>query len=432
VTIVYGYDFSEASIEALPAAAAIAARLGTRLLVVHATDPRLRTLSPELERALDLATGKKLEAVTAELRKERPRLEVRTLEVLGHPLDELQAIAVHEDAALLIVASGGSLDPRARIGGLSERLAQRSEVPILVMREPGPWLAWASGKRSLRAVLGVSRDSSCDAAVEMATRLRTAAACDVVVTEVYFAPELANHYGFRAPLAGIPDPELEQLVTRDLGKRASKVGGQGDLQLRPSLAAGRPAEPLLDLAERERVDLVIVGRHLMPGPFGIGSVSRAVLHAGRMSVLIVPAGSTPRRATDLPRYERLLAATDLTQFGNQAVHHALALAAATRAELSLVHVADPQALEQEDAATFAARLRRLVPEHWPLPVWTEVVSSRDPSTAIAALGERIDADAICVASHGRKGLTRAALGSVAEELIRKTHRPVLVIRPVEG
>jgi nucleotide-binding universal stress UspA family protein len=50
VTIVYGYDFSEASIEALPAAAAIAARFGARLLVAHVADPRLRTLTPASER----------------------------------------------------------------------------------------------------------------------------------------------------------------------------------------------------------------------------------------------------------------------------------------------------------------------------------------------------------------------------------------------
>jgi nucleotide-binding universal stress UspA family protein len=54
-----------------------------------------------------------------------------------------------------------------------------------------------------------------------------------------------------------------------------------------------------------------------------------------------------------------------------------------------------------------------------------------PSAAIAAAAERLDADVICVASHGRRGLARAALGSVTEELMRKTQRPVLVVRPPE-
>jgi len=431
VTIVYGYDFSEASIEALPAAAAIASALGTRLLVAHVADPRLRTLSSELERALDQATGQKLETLGTELKREFPRLEVRCIQLLGHPLDELQAIAMREVASLLVVASGGSADTRERIGGVTERLASRSEVPVLVIRDATPWLAWARGERSLRAVLGLSRDDSCSTAVEMATRLRTAGTCDVVVTEVYFAPELAALYGFHPSPGSAPDPEIEQLITRDLGKRVSKLGGKGDVRLRPSLAMGRPAEPLLDVAERERADLVIVGRHPVPPPFGLGSVSKGVLHGGRMSVLIVPADLLTGRAAETPRFEHILAATDLTRFGNQVVHHALALAGAAQADLTLLHVADPQVLEHEDRGGLVARLRRLVPERWPLPVWTELVPSREPSAAIAAAAERIDADAICLASHGRKGLARAALGSVTEEVMRLTHRPVLVVRPAE-
>src|SRR5262249_22236159 len=397
VTIVYGYVFSEASIEALPAAAAIASVLGTRLTVVHVADPKLRTLSSELERALDVATRQKLEAASAELLREFPRLDVRIVQLLGHPLEELQSYAMREDAPLLVVASGGTADPRAELGSGPAGLALRSEVPVLVIREAAPWLAWARGERSLRAILGVSRDSSCTAAVEMATRLRTAAACDVVVTEVYFASELAAHYGVRST-GPVPDSERAQLVGRDLGKRVSKLGGKGDLRLRPSLAVGRPTEPLLDVAERERADLVIVGRHPFPGPFGLGSVSKGVLHSGRMSVLVVPAAGGASQAAAVPRFEHLLAATDLTRIGHEVIHHALALAAAAEAELTLLHVTDPQMLESEDRGALVAKLRRLVPERWPHPVWTEVVSSRDPSTAIAAAAERIDADAICVAS----------------------------------
>jgi nucleotide-binding universal stress UspA family protein len=36
---------------------------------------------------------------------------------------------------------------------------------------------------------------------------------------------------------------------------------------------------------------------------------------------------------------------------------------------------------------------------------------------------------ICIASHGRSGLTRALVGSVADRLLRLTRLPVLVLRP---
>ena len=43
------------------------------------------------------------------------------------------------------------------------------------------------------------------------------------------------------------------------------------------------------------------------------------------------------------------------------------------------------------------------------------------------VADEIDADLIVIGTHGRRGLTRALLGSVAENVIRTSHRPVLTI-----
>jgi len=53
----------------------------------------------------------------------------------------------------------------------------------------------------------------------------------------------------------------------------------------------------------------------------------------------------------------------------------------------------------------------------------------DPSKAILATGVEQRADLIVAASHGRTGLQRVMLGSVARELIRRTDRPLLLVRP---
>lgn len=50
------------------------------------------------------------------------------------------------------------------------------------------------------------------------------------------------------------------------------------------------------------------------------------------------------------------------------------------------------------------------------------------SNAILDLADELDASLIVIASHGRSGVRRAVLGSVAEDLIRSGHRPVLVVR----
>lgn len=46
---------------------------------------------------------------------------------------------------------------------------------------------------------------------------------------------------------------------------------------------------------------------------------------------------------------------------------------------------------------------------------------------IEAVADEIDADLIVIGTHGRRGLARALLGSVAENVVRTAHRPVLTI-----
>ena len=52
-----------------------------------------------------------------------------------------------------------------------------------------------------------------------------------------------------------------------------------------------------------------------------------------------------------------------------------------------------------------------------------------PATAIAVEAEKQRADLIAMATHGRGGLARLVLGSVAEAVLHRVHVPMLLIRP---
>jgi hypothetical protein len=55
-----------------------------------------------------------------------------------------------------------------------------------------------------------------------------------------------------------------------------------------------------------------------------------------------------------------------------------------------------------------------------------------PADAILRVSSEEQADLIVMATHGRSGLSRLALGSVAEEVIRHADLPVLLVRPVQA
>lgn len=62
--------------------------------------------------------------------------------------------------------------------------------------------------------------------------------------------------------------------------------------------------------------------------------------------------------------------------------------------------------------------------------WTTHVQISDPVHAITQLATDVQANLIIVGTHGRKGLARFLLGSVAEGVVRHAPCPVLVVRPL--
>jgi nucleotide-binding universal stress UspA family protein len=58
----------------------------------------------------------------------------------------------------------------------------------------------------------------------------------------------------------------------------------------------------------------------------------------------------------------------------------------------------------------------------------EIIESGNAAEAISQEAERFDADAICVGSHGRSGLAKTLLGSVAQAVMANSKRPVLIVR----
>lgn len=62
-------------------------------------------------------------------------------------------------------------------------------------------------------------------------------------------------------------------------------------------------------------------------------------------------------------------------------------------------------------------------------VETMVLRHHSPGDAVAELATEKGIDLVIVGSHGRTGLSRVLLGSVAERIVRLASGPVLVVRP---
>lgn len=82
-----------------------------------------------------------------------------------------------------------------------------------------------------------------------------------------------------------------------------------------------------------------------------------------------------------------------------------------------------------DEAAAARRAAGRAEEALGTPVQWEVLHSPKPAPALAELARRLPAGMLAISTHGRSGLSRVTLGSVAMATVRHAPCPVLVLRP---
>jgi len=138
----------------------------------------------------------------------------------------------------------------------------------------------------------------------------------------------------------------------------------------------------------------------------------------------------------MPRFNKIVCPVDFDQTSLPALRSASQLAREHNATLYLVHVmevppAAEMALPLEKMETVArTRLERIGHQNLQRETRYELlVMMGDPGIQILQLANQLGADLIVMATHGRKGLYRLVLGSVAEHVVREAPCPVLTVKP---
>lgn len=143
--------------------------------------------------------------------------------------------------------------------------------------------------------------------------------------------------------------------------------------------------------------------------------------------------------------ERILVTTDFSGQADAAIPVAFRLARDHGARVILAHVVEgltiPNPLYAHYSATLspeehervAEEVRRALAERVPAAyraevLWESIACSGDPAAELARLAAEVQASLIVMSSHGRTGLRRLALGSVAERVLHLYTGPMLILR----
>ncbi|MFZ5766670.1 MAG: universal stress protein [Thermodesulfobacteriota bacterium] len=211
---------------------------------------------------------------------------------------------------------------------------------------------------------------------------------------------------------------------------AKMIADDEDVRILSNLEQGEPYERIVNVAEDEGCDLIIMGRKGRSRIERdlIGGVTARVIGHTVKDVLVIPDQSSIS-------WGKILLASDGSPYSKAAEDLSLELAKERNAVLCAVSVAytndEFSALAPEAVRELAEKAEERVAdikkrgEAMGVTV-TTWVKEGEPYEAITALAAETDATVIVMGSHGRKGLTRLLMGSVTEHVVGLASCPVLV------
>jgi nucleotide-binding universal stress UspA family protein len=134
---------------------------------------------------------------------------------------------------------------------------------------------------------------------------------------------------------------------------------------------------------------------------------------------------------------KILFPVDFSTHGKQALETAVSLARDQRGELVLLHVEEPPlaygggefyyGLPEPNHDELVRMLNEVVIDAPGVPVQRHVLTG-SPGATIVRFAREQGVDTIVMPTHGRTGLLRFLMGSVAEEVVRRAACPVLTVK----
>lgn len=286
-------------------------------------------------------------------------------------------------------------------------------------------------ERYQKILVALDGSSACYNALRQAIKL--ASEQKGAITGIYVAPRFLGDLD----LTGIRD--IEAVIKGPAEEIAAKAQAiareERGLTMRVITEQGEPHERILDMAEAEGCDLIVLGsKDYSAVEKGakqmLGRTLTRVIGYSRCDVLVVPENASIR-------WGSILLATDGSLYSQAATQKAIAFAKAYSERLKVAAVINTS----DEFMTIAPKIQdEMVKTAQKLVSDTAktakeagceaetFVKEGDTAQVIAELARQEGVDAIIMGSHGRTGIRRLLMGSVTEGVINLSPCPVLVVK----
>ncbi len=210
-----------------------------------------------------------------------------------------------------------------------------------------------------------------------------------------------------------------------------------------TVAIGSPAEVIVDSAAKDANTVIAIGTHGRSGiqRWLLGSVADKVLHSARNPLLLIRTAEEKKDYANV-ELKSIIVPLDGSELAENVLPHAIELAQRLDAELVLLRVFNlPTAgydegyvpdqrtwelIRDEAQGYLDARIKEIKGRGF-AKVSSILLEGFTAERIIAVAQERPDS-LIAICTHGRTGVRRFILGSIADRVVRHSGNPVLLIR----
>jgi nucleotide-binding universal stress UspA family protein len=224
--------------------------------------------------------------------------------------------------------------------------------------------------------------------------------------------------------------KMAESTKQDAEAYARKLGKELAIQVRSVNLAGNPAEEIVKYADSENVGLIIMSTHGQSGirQWTIGSIANKVVRSTKRPVALIRAEGASHGVLQVDMPKKILLPLDGSKESEAAIPYVAELASSLGMSVILLQV-----LAIGDKALAEDYLEKIGVQLKQKGVTVESqVRFGEAATEIVNLAAEIHAGVVAMSIHGRSGVGRWVLGSVAERVLYEGNTPLLLVRRTVG
>jgi nucleotide-binding universal stress UspA family protein len=301
-----------------------------------------------------------------------------------------------------------------------------------------------------------------ESAIPFAERIARASGASVTLLRVVTTPIDFSGYAMESPLImqGVLDADVDN-ATSYLATIAKSTVLAG-VKTTTEVLTGSPALTIVEISSSTKTDLIVMCSHGETGfkRWMLGSVAQKVARHSPVPVLVLRQGDTIPHAL-VTRPMRIMVPLDGSELAETALEPAAqlcaALSAPTQGEIHLARILSPHEVQENnqpvvitdtsnqviaDARAYLSSVeQRGDLAHLNLQVTASFAFGTDVAEVLIEMAEdgeyledneEVDGcDVIALATHGRSGPERWAMGRVSERILGATRLPLLIVGPAK-